>query len=176
MFIPVKLQKKSARRLRKHIKECGGGSTDSEEPAVIKASSKRSQCFGQTNLKISKYNTAEKKIDEGWQVIEGAAKVSQQSKVADSCEDQASFVSQEEKMTCSVRNQPPSQETSRVPGEHWAAAGAISATGEKQPSEIFPDLTMTFSLSAYDVSFNILLLMDNRVKTNNVSFQRFKEG
>lgn len=121
LFIPVKPEKKSARRSRKHIKECGGGSTDSEEPVVIKDSSKRTRCLGPTHLKSSKCNTAEKKMDEGRQGTEGTAEVSRQSKVADSCEDQASCVSQEERMTCSVREQPPSQETSRVPGEHWAA-------------------------------------------------------
>lgn len=132
LFIPVKLEKKSARRSRKHIKECGGGSTDSEEPAVMKESSKRTQCFGQAHLKISKCNIAEKKMDEGRHGTEGVAQVSQQSKVADSCscEDQASSVSQEERMTCSVREQPPSQETSRLPGEHWAAAAAISVGGK----------------------------------------------
>lgn len=126
MFVPVKLGKKSARRPRKHIKDCGRGSTDGEEPAVIKECSKKTQCLGQTNLKISKCNTAENKMDEGRQGTKGAAEASQQSKMADSCEDQASSVSQEERMTCSVREQPASQETSRVPGEHWAAAAAIS--------------------------------------------------
>lgn len=130
LFVPVKLEKKSARRLRKHFKECRGSSTDSEEPTVIKESSKRRQRLGQTHLKISKCNTAEKKMDEGQQGTKGAAEVSQQSKAADSCEVQASSVSQEERMTCSVREQPPSQETSRVPGEHWAAAAAISVRGK----------------------------------------------
>lgn len=115
LFIPVKLEKKSARRLRKHVRECGGGSTASEEPAVIGESSKRKQRSGQTRLKISKCSTAEKKMDEGRQ---GTEEVFQQSNVVDSCEDQASSESQEKRMTCSVGEQPPSQETSGAPGEH----------------------------------------------------------
>lgn len=131
LFVPVKLEKKSARRPRKPIKDCGGSSTDGEEPAVIKECSRKTQCLGQTNGKISKRNTAENKMDEGRQGTKGTAEVSQQFKVADSCEDQASSVSQEERMTCSVREQPPSQETSRVPGELWAAAAAMSVRGKK---------------------------------------------
>lgn len=115
LFIPVKLEKKLARRSRKHVRECGGGSTDSEEPAAIEESSKRTQCLGQTHLKISKCNTAEKKKDEGRR---GTEEVFRQSNVVDSCEDQASSESQGERMTCSVREQPASQETSRAPGEH----------------------------------------------------------
>lgn len=125
LFIPVKPEKESARRLRKRIKEGGGGSTDSEGPAVSKETSKRNQRRGQTNLKSNKCNTAAKKMDEGRRGTEGTAEVSQQSKVADSCEDQASSASQEETMTCSVREQPPSQETSRVHGEHRAAAAIL---------------------------------------------------
>ncbi|XP_056890070.1 glutamate-rich protein 3 isoform X2 [Takifugu flavidus] len=153
LFIPVKPVKESARRLRKCIKECRGGSTDSEGPAVIKETSKRNQRRGQTNLKSNKCNTAAKKMDEGRRGTEGTAEVSQQSKVADSCEDQASSVSQEETVTCSVREQPPSQETSRVHGEHSAAA-AIPVS-ENQSREIIPDLQITFGLSAYGMSLNI---------------------
>lgn len=97
---------------------------------MIKESSKRTRCLGQTNFKSSKGNTAETKTDEGRQGTEGAAEVSQQSNVADSCGDQAPCVSQEERMTRGVREQPPSQESSRAPGEHWAAAAAISVRGK----------------------------------------------
>lgn len=115
LFIPVKLEKKSARRSRKHVRECGGGSTDGEEPAVTEEASKRKQCLGQTRLKISKCNTAEKKMDERRQ---GTEEVFQQLNVVDSCEDQASSESQEKRMACSGGEQPPSQETSSAPGEH----------------------------------------------------------
>lgn len=122
LFIPAKPEKKSARRSRKHIKEGGGGSSDSEGLAVIRETSKRKQRRGQTNLKSNKCNTVKKKMNEGRRGTEGTAEVSQQSKVADSCEDQASSVSREETTTRGVREQPPSQETSRVHGEHGAAA------------------------------------------------------
>lgn len=125
LFIPVKPEKESARRSRKRITEGRGGSTDSEGPAVIKETSKRTQRRGQANLKSNKCNTAAKKTDEGRRGTGGTAEVSQQSKVADSCEDQASSVSQEETVTCRVREQPPSQETSRVHGEHRAAAAIL---------------------------------------------------
>lgn len=153
LFIPVKPEKAAPRRLRKRIKECRGGSTDSEGPAVVKETSKRNHRRGQTNLKSNKCNTAAKKMDEGRRGTEGTAEVSQQSKVADSCEDQAWSVSQEETMTCSVREQPPSQETSRVHGEHSAAAAIL--VPENQPREIIPDLQITFGLSAYGMSLNI---------------------
>lgn len=136
LFIPVKLERKSARRSRKHIKECNGSSTDGEGPAAIKERSKRTQRLGQTRLKISKCSTAQKKRDEGWQGIEATGEGSQQSKVVDSCEDQASSVGQEKRLTCSVKEQPPSQETSRVPGENWAAAAIISVRGKNS----LPDL------------------------------------
>lgn len=153
LFIPVKPEKPPVRRLRKHIKEGGGGSTDSEGPAVIKETSKRNQRRGQSNLKSNKCNTAAKKMDEGQWGAEGTAEVSQQSKVADSCEDQASSVSQEQTMTRSVREQPPSQESRRVHGEHSASAAVL--VREKQPREALPDLQITFGLSAYGMSLNI---------------------
>lgn len=72
-------------------------------------------------------------MNEGRRGTEGTAEVSQQSKVADSCEDQASSVSQEKTTTRGVREQPPSQETSRVHGEHDAAAAIL--VSEKQLSD-----------------------------------------
>ncbi|TKS78472.1 Glutamate-rich protein 3 [Collichthys lucidus] len=60
LFIPAKPEKKSARRTRKHIKEGGGGSTDSEDPTVagIKETSKKKRRKGQTNQKESKGKAA----------------------------------------------------------------------------------------------------------------------
>ncbi|KAE8291995.1 Glutamate-rich protein 3 [Larimichthys crocea] len=49
LFIPAKPEKKSVRRTRKHIKEGGGGSTDSEDPTVagIKETSKKKRRKGE---------------------------------------------------------------------------------------------------------------------------------
>lgn len=95
-------------------------------------------------------------MDKGQRGTRDAAEVSQQSKVGDNCGDQAPSVSKEERMTCSVKEQPPSQETSQAPGEPRAAAAVISVRGKNQLSVVFPDLTMTFGISAYDLSINIL--------------------
>lgn len=170
LFIPVKPEKESARRLRKRIKECRGGSTDSEGPAVIKETSKRNQRRGQTNLKSNKCTTAAKKMDEGRRGTEGTAEVSQQSKVADSCEDQATSVSQEETVTCSVREQPPSQETSRVHGEHCAAAAIL--VREKTAERNHP--WFSNNLRPFCIWNTIKYL--GGIKNSRVSFQRFKEG
>lgn len=109
-------------------------------------------------------------MDEGRRGTEGTAEVSQQSKVADSCEDQASSVSREETMTCSVREQRPSQETSRVHGEHSAAAAIL--VPENQPREIIPKFTN--NLRPFCI-WNVIKYLGG-IKNSRVSFQRFKEG
>lgn len=114
------------------MKEPGGGSTDSEEPAMIRGTSKRTRRRGRDHLKGNKCNTAEKKTSVRRRGSEGAAEASQRSGVADSCGDQGLSVSQEERMTCSVREQPSSQETSRVHGERHAAAATLSRQRERE--------------------------------------------
>ncbi|XP_061674256.1 glutamate rich 3-like isoform X2 [Syngnathoides biaculeatus] len=60
VFIPTKLNIKSAGRTRRHGKDKDGGSTDSEEPpaAAIKESSKKRRRKSQTNQSVSKDKTA----------------------------------------------------------------------------------------------------------------------
>ncbi|KAI9540306.1 hypothetical protein NQZ68_042116 [Dissostichus eleginoides] len=66
LFIPAKPENKSSRRTRKHIKDGGCGTTDSEDPSVagIKETSKKKRRKGQTNQKESKGKTARNKMEE----------------------------------------------------------------------------------------------------------------
>ncbi|KAI4821136.1 hypothetical protein KUCAC02_029084 [Chaenocephalus aceratus] len=89
LFIPAKPEKKSSRRTRKHIKDGGGGSTDSEDPAVagIKETSKKKRRKGQTNQKESKGKTARNKMEE--ERDSKGSEVSQRSTATVKCEEQA---------------------------------------------------------------------------------------
>lgn len=110
------------RRTRKLIKEGGGGSTDSEDPAVagIKETSKKKRRKGQTNLKESKGKTPRSKREEGRE--SKGSEVSRRSTVTEKCEDQASSARQEQKQQKTTSDvtapQTPSNKTSKVLGEH----------------------------------------------------------
>ncbi|XP_061622938.1 uncharacterized protein LOC133474859 [Phyllopteryx taeniolatus] len=60
LFIPTKLENKSAGRTGRHVKDKDGGSTDSEEPpaAAIKETSQKRRRKSQTNQSTSKDKTA----------------------------------------------------------------------------------------------------------------------
>lgn len=90
LFIPVKLEKKSMRKTRKHIKDGVSQSTDSEGAAAagIKETSKPKRRKGQSNQKQSKGKAAGNKRGEGERDSKGP-EVLQRPAVTD-CEDQAS--------------------------------------------------------------------------------------
>lgn len=109
------------RRTRKHIKEGGGGSTDSEDPAVaaIKETSKKKQRKSQTNQKDSEGKAAGNKREEGRDRKD--TEDLRRSTVAEKCEDQASSVREEQRATRNVTapqtEQPQSNKTSKVLGK-----------------------------------------------------------
>lgn len=124
LFIPAKPVKKST-RMRKHIKEGGGGSTDSEEHAVaeIKEASKKKRRKGQTNQKESKGKTAGNSRGEAGQDSKGS-EVSQRSTVTEKCNDQAPSARQAQKQQKTARDATAQQteqlqpnKTSKVLGE-----------------------------------------------------------
>lgn len=113
------------RRTRKHIKQGGGGSTDSEDPTVagIKKTSKKKRRKGQTNQKESKGKAAGNKREEGRN--SKGTEVSRRPTVSEKCGDQASSARQEQKqqkatsdVTAQLTEQTPSNKTSKVFGEH----------------------------------------------------------
>ncbi|XP_044053721.1 uncharacterized protein LOC122876887 [Siniperca chuatsi] len=121
LFIPAKPEKKSMRRTRKHIKEGSEGSTDCEDPAVvrIKETSKKKRCKGQTNQKESKGKTAGNKREEG-QDSKGS-EVWRRPTVTEKCGDQALSARQKQKqqkttydVTVFETEQPPLNKTSKV--------------------------------------------------------------
>lgn len=85
LFIPAKPKKKSARRTRKHIKEGGEGSTDSEGLAVAgnKEASEKKRCRGQINQNESKGKMAGNNRGEE----EGDSRGSYRSTVTEESED-----------------------------------------------------------------------------------------
>ncbi|GLD54338.1 uncharacterized protein AKAME5_000697300 [Lates japonicus] len=109
LFIPAKPVKKSTRRMRKHIKEGGGGSTDSEEHAIaeIKEASKKKRRKGQTNQKESKGKTSGNNRGEAGQDSKGS-EVSQRSTVTEKRDDQAPSarrVQKQQKTACDATAQ-----------------------------------------------------------------------
>ncbi|XP_034547179.1 uncharacterized protein LOC117818424 isoform X2 [Notolabrus celidotus] len=118
LFIPAKPEKKSTRRTRKHIKEGGGGSTDSEDSAKarIKETSERKRHKGQSNQKESKGRTRGKKNEEGRDSKD--SEVSQRPTEKEKCEEQA-LAEQEKKKQLKKSSkvatmQPQSNKTSRI--------------------------------------------------------------
>ncbi|KAK9522227.1 hypothetical protein VZT92_018704 [Zoarces viviparus] len=139
LFIPAKPEKKSARRTRNHVKESGGGSTDSEDPAAagIKEASKKKLRKGQTNQKESKGKAAVNKRDDG-QDSKGP-EVSQRSTGTAKCEDQASSARQEHRqqrttsdVTALQTEQPRSNKTSKVFDPLQDEEALTKQNGEKQ--------------------------------------------
>ncbi|XP_071339768.1 uncharacterized protein [Trachinotus anak] len=140
LFIPAKPEKKSVRRTRKHIKEGGGGSTDSEDHVVagIKETSKKKRRKGQTNQKESKGKTAGNNRGDEGQESKGM-EVSLRSTVTEECEDQASLARQEQKQQKAASNVPALQteqlqpdRTSEVPGSLQDKEALTKQNGGKQ--------------------------------------------
>lgn len=114
------------RRTRKHTKEGGGGTTDSEDPTVagIKETSTKTRHKGQTNQKASKDKTAgNSRVDEGHD--SKGSEVSRRSTVTEKCEGQASIARKEQKHEKTTSNvsalqteKPRLNKTSKVHGEH----------------------------------------------------------
>lgn len=119
LFIPAKPEKKSARRTRKHIKEGGGGSTDSEDPAIagLKETFKRKRRKGQTNQKGGKGKTAGSKGEEG--PDSKRSEVARRSTVRENCEDKSSPARDEQRSTSNVKAPEPPRlnKTGKVLGE-----------------------------------------------------------
>ncbi|XP_036953636.1 uncharacterized protein LOC119019287 [Acanthopagrus latus] len=103
LFIPAKPEKESARRTRKHIKEGGGGSTDSEDPAMagFKETSKRKRRKGQTNQRGGKGKTAGSKREEG--PDSKGSEVARRSTVTEKREDKSSPARDEQRSTGNVK-------------------------------------------------------------------------
>lgn len=86
------------RRARKHIKEGGAGSTDSEDPAGIKGTCEKKKRKGQGNHKDRGGKTAGNKRGEGQASKD--ADILKRSAVAGKHKDQASSVRREQRATC----------------------------------------------------------------------------
>lgn len=150
------------RRTRKHIKEGGGGSTDSEDPAVagIKETSKKKRHKGQTNLGESKGKTSGNKREEGRD--SKGSEVSRRSTVREKCEGQASSARREQKqqkttsdVTAPQTEQPPSNKTSKALGEHCLTRFSsfhCCKRRRKNLPRFQVEMWMTFSRSACGVS------------------------
>ncbi|XP_054867129.1 uncharacterized protein LOC118469747 [Amphiprion ocellaris] len=115
LFIPAKPVKKSARRTRKHIKEGGGASTDSEDLGIagIKETSKKKRHKGQTNQKESKGKTAGNNRGEEGQDSKG----SERSTVAEKSEERVPPARREQKRdktSSNVEEQQPSNKTRKA--------------------------------------------------------------
>ncbi|XP_051278739.1 uncharacterized protein LOC127376141 [Dicentrarchus labrax] len=136
LFIPAKPERKSVRRTRKHIKEGGGGSTDSEDPTVagIKETSKKKRRKGQTNQRESKGKTARNKSEEGRD--SKGSEVSRRSTVTEKYKDQAPSARPKQKETRSVTalqtEQPRSNKTSKVLDSLQDEEALTKQNGEKQ--------------------------------------------
>ncbi|XP_035513878.1 uncharacterized protein LOC118325351 [Morone saxatilis] len=136
LFIPAKPERKSVRRTRKHIKEGGGGSTDSEDPTVagIKETSKKKRRKGQTNQRESKGKTARNKSEEGRD--SKGSEVSRRSTVTEKYKDQAPSARPKMKETRSVTalqtEQPRSNKTSKVLDSLQDEEALTKQNGEKQ--------------------------------------------
>lgn len=158
------------RRTRKHIKEGGGGSTDSEDPTVagIKETSKKKRRKGQTNQKESKGKAAGNK-KEG-QDRKGS-EVSQRPALTEKCQSQALSAKQEQIATTSIAalqtEQSQSNKTSKVLGEHclfhFCRRRQKSCTSQMETQ-------MTLSTSAYGFSIQYSLQGKKMGKNKSVSF------
>lgn len=99
LFLPAKPENKSVRRTRRHHKESGNRSTDSEDPAVagVKDSSKPKRRKGQSNQKEDKGKMAAmKRAEEGQEDFKGS-EVSQRTMVETvEGEGQASYTRQDQ--------------------------------------------------------------------------------
>lgn len=116
LFIPAKPQKKLVRRTRKHIKEGGGESTDSGEPAVagFTESSRKKKCKAHTLQKESEGKTTGNKREERRDGKD--TEVLCRAKVKEKCEDQASSVRQEQRAAHDIKA-PQSSKTSKDVGK-----------------------------------------------------------
>ncbi|KAK5870810.1 hypothetical protein PBY51_003725 [Eleginops maclovinus] len=137
LFIPAKPEEKSSRRTRKHIKDGGGGSTDTEDPAVagIKETSKKKRRKGQTNQKESKGKTARNKMEE--ERDSKGSEVSQRSTATVKCEEQASYPRHEQQKTTSdvialQTEKPTSNKTSKALDSLQDEEALTKQKGEKQ--------------------------------------------
>lgn len=142
LFVPAKPEKKSARRTRKYIKEGAGGSTDSEDPAAVKETSKKKQRRGQTNQKGNKCKRAENEREVG-QEPKGTD-IAQRSAVVENCEDQTSSVQRKTYSVRALQAELPLNKTSKVHGEHNAAAFIPEEEKETQRSKMFPNFLGIF--------------------------------
>lgn len=149
------------RRTRKHIKEGGAVSTDSEDQALagIKETSKKKRRKGQTNQKESKSKTAGNNRREEGQDSKGL-EVSQRSAVTEKRDDQISSARPEQKLlkttskvTRLQTEQLRSNKTNEVLGEHclnhlrW-----FHGKMEKIVSQFQVDMWMAFNPSTCGIS------------------------
>nr|XP_043882006.1 uncharacterized protein LOC122769510 [Solea senegalensis] len=105
LFIPAKPKKKSVRRPRRHAREGGGGSTDSEGHATakVKETSKKRRRKSQNSHTETKSKTDGNKRGEDGQRRKGAD-VAQKSMTTEQSDDEASSVREELKKQERPRN------------------------------------------------------------------------
>lgn len=163
LFIPAKPEKISVRGTRKHVKECSGGSTDSEEAVVsgIKEKFRRKKRKGQTDQKESKGKTGGKSRGED----EQGGKGSERSTVPEQSEEQAgqkpNHSKTKGKVTKPQTEQLPSNKTSKTVGECWTIPGGfITVKQNEKVKLVFVFLTSTFGFISYK-SIKINLLKPN---------------
>ncbi|XP_047447569.1 uncharacterized protein LOC125012020 [Mugil cephalus] len=132
LFIPAKPVQKSVRRTRKHIKEGGAGSTDSEDLGVagIKGTSEKKRRKGQTNQRQSKGKAAGNNKGEEERDGEGSERSAASSA---RLEKNASNVADQQ------TGRPLANKTSKAPAElcltHYSLQdeeGLTQQNGEKQ--------------------------------------------
>lgn len=109
------------RRTRKHTKERGGGSTDSEDPSLaeIKHPFKKKQPKSQTNQTGKKGKAARKNGEQGQDSkgSEGSRRLAEVEK----CQKDKASSAREEQRANSISELPQSNKTSKVHGEYvWA--------------------------------------------------------
>ncbi|XP_058491854.1 uncharacterized protein LOC131463820 [Solea solea] len=105
LFIPAKPKKKSVRRTRRHAREAGGGSTDSEGHATakVKETSKKKRRKSQNSPTETKSKTDGNKRGEDGRTRKGA-EVAQKSMTTEQSDDEASSVREELKKQERPRN------------------------------------------------------------------------
>ncbi|XP_047197046.1 uncharacterized protein LOC124852351 [Hippoglossus stenolepis] len=105
LFVPAKPERKSVRRVRKHIRDGGGASTDSEDQAAARftesAEKKRKKSQTRRKDKGQGGKRAGNEGREDGQKRRGV-EVSQRSTVTEKCDEQASSAREEQKTSSNV--------------------------------------------------------------------------
>nr|XP_019954616.1 PREDICTED: uncharacterized protein LOC109636990 [Paralichthys olivaceus] len=142
LFIPAKPETKSMRRMRKHIRDSGGASTDSEDQAAArfaeisekkrKKSQTRKKDKGQGGKRAGNDGREEGQKGRG-------ADVSQRSTVTEKCEEQASSAGEEQRTSRNVTalqtEQPRPKKTSKTVDSLQVEEATTQQTRVKQKEQ-----------------------------------------